>query len=153
MGHWQAISPGAAGSLTVTDGASIAQLSVAEVYRLADATAPRYRALVLLATFGNLWWGELAGLRRSNFSKLWARALAKAGLPAGTHVHDLRHTGNTSTAETGASVAELMNRMGHSPTRAVRLYLHTPPGAGQGDRRHPGQDGQTRAEAGKAAPR
>jgi hypothetical protein len=25
---------------------------------------PRYRALVLLATFGNLRWGELAGLRR-----------------------------------------------------------------------------------------
>lgn len=100
-------------------------LSVSEVYRLADATAPRYRALVLLATFGNLWWGELAGLRRSNFSKLWARALAKAGLPAGTHVHDLRHTGNTFTAETGASLAELMNRMGHSSTRAARLYLHT----------------------------
>lgn len=100
-------------------------LSVSEVYRLADATAPRYIALVLLATFGNLWWGELAGLRRRNFSKLWARALAKAGLPAGTHVHDLRHTGNTFTAETGASLAELMNRMGDSSTRAARLYLHT----------------------------
>jgi hypothetical protein len=31
---------------------------------LADAIAPRYRALVLLATFGNMRWGELAGLRR-----------------------------------------------------------------------------------------
>jgi integrase len=39
-------------------------LSVPEVYRLADAIAPRYRALVLLATFGNMRWGELAGLRR-----------------------------------------------------------------------------------------
>jgi integrase len=39
-------------------------LSVPEVYRLADAIAPRCRALVLLATFGNLRWGELAGLRR-----------------------------------------------------------------------------------------
>ena len=38
-------------------------LSVPEVYRLADAIAPRYRALVLLATFGNMRWGELAGLR------------------------------------------------------------------------------------------
>jgi len=100
-------------------------LSVSEVYPLADATAPRYRALVLLATFGYLRRGELAGLRRSNFSKPWARALAKAGLPAGTRVHDLRHTGNTFTAETGASRAELMNRMGHSSTRAARLYLHT----------------------------
>lgn len=41
-------------------------LSVPEVYRLADAIALRYRALVLLATFGNMRWGELAGLRRRN---------------------------------------------------------------------------------------
>jgi integrase len=41
-------------------------LSVPEIYRLADAIEPRYRALVLLATFGNLRWGELAGLRRRN---------------------------------------------------------------------------------------
>jgi hypothetical protein len=132
-------------------------LSVSEVYRLAGATAPRYRAHVLLATFGNLRWGEPAGLRRSNFSKPWARALAKAGLPAGTHVHDLRHTGNTFTAETGASLAELMNRMG-TPRRGPHGCTCTPalahpPGAGQGDRRHAGQDGQTRAEAGKAVPR
>jgi hypothetical protein len=32
----------------------------------ADAIEPRYRALLLLATFGNLRWGELAGLRRRN---------------------------------------------------------------------------------------
>jgi integrase len=62
-------------------------------------------------------------LRRSNFSKPWARALTKAGLPA-VHVHDLRHTGNTLTGEAGASLAELMNRMGHSSTRAARVYLH-----------------------------
>jgi len=31
-------------------------------------------------------------LRRSNFSKPWARALAKADLPGDLHVHDLRHT-------------------------------------------------------------
>jgi integrase len=172
-------------------------LSVPEVYRLADAIEPRYRSLVLLATFGNLRWGELAGLRRrnldldnrcvrvtetvyefgqlvkgtpkskasirtvvlpeliipelrrhldtfagdgpdgfvfvgvkggqlrrSNFSKPWARALAKARLPAVVHVHDLRHTGNTLTGEAGASLAELMNRMGHSSTRAARVYLH-----------------------------
>jgi integrase len=62
-------------------------------------------------------------LRRSNFSKPWARALTKAGLSA-VHVHDLRHTGNTLTGEAGASLAELMNRMGHSSTRAARVYLH-----------------------------
>ena len=63
-------------------------------------------------------------LRRSNFSKPWARALAKAELSAELHVHDLRHTGNTLTAEAGASLAELMSRMGHSSTRAVQVYLH-----------------------------
>jgi integrase len=40
-------------------------------------------------------------LRRSNFSKPWARALAKAGLPGDLHVHDLRHTGNTLAGEAG----------------------------------------------------
>ena len=34
-------------------------LSVAEVYQLADAISPRYRALVLLATFGNMRWDRL----------------------------------------------------------------------------------------------
>src|SRR5262245_36319244 len=62
-------------------------------------------------------------LRRSNFSKPWARALGRAGLPSGVHVHDLRHTGNTLAAEAGASLAELMGRMGHSSTRAARVYL------------------------------
>jgi integrase len=64
-------------------------------------------------------------LRRSNFSKPWAQALTKAGVPDDLHVHDLRHTGNTLTAEAGASLGELMNRMGHSSTRAARIYLHT----------------------------
>ena len=41
-----------------------------------------------------------------------------------SHVHDLRHTGNTLTAEAGASLAELMTRMGHSSTRAAEVYLH-----------------------------
>jgi integrase len=39
-------------------------LTPAEVARLADAIGPRYRALVLLAAYGGLRIGELAGLRR-----------------------------------------------------------------------------------------
>jgi integrase len=39
-------------------------LTVAQVYALAEAVGPRYRALVLLACFGGLRWGELAGLQR-----------------------------------------------------------------------------------------
>ena len=39
-------------------------LTVAEVYALAEAVGPRYRALVLLACFCGLRRGELAALRR-----------------------------------------------------------------------------------------
>ena len=38
-------------------------LSVAQVYALADAVGPAYRALILLATFASLRWAELAALR------------------------------------------------------------------------------------------
>ncbi|MDE3724906.1 tyrosine-type recombinase/integrase [Nocardiopsis sp. N85] len=40
------------------------------------------------------------------------------------HLHDLRHTGNTFAAEAGASLRELMNRIGHSSPRAAMIYLH-----------------------------
>lgn len=173
-------------------------LTVPEVFALASAVPPRFRALVLLATFGSMRWGELAALRRRNldldagtvrieesvsemktgelitgrpktdagvrvvtlpkvimgdlrwhlqrfsqpgpdglvfvgeqgaqlrrsaFTKIWAKAIKKSGLPA-IHVHDLRHTGNTLAAMTGASLKELMARMGHSSTKAAMIYLH-----------------------------
>ena len=41
-------------------------LTVSQVFALADATDKRYRALVLLAVFTSLRWGELAALRRSD---------------------------------------------------------------------------------------
>jgi integrase len=37
-------------------------LTVTQVYALADAIGPRYRALILLATFASLRWAELAAL-------------------------------------------------------------------------------------------
>jgi integrase len=40
------------------------------------------------------------------------------------HFHDLRHTGNTLAGEAGASLRELMDRMGHSTTRAALIYQH-----------------------------
>jgi integrase len=172
-------------------------LTVTEVLRLADSIDPRYRALVLLSVFGSLRWGELMGLRRSdfdleegvvriqravsevgarqviktpktaagirtlalplwmceelarhfneyaepgdggrvfigsrgatplrpNFTKVWARALAAAGL-AGIHVHDMRHTGNHFAAMSGASLRELMGRMGHVSVDAALIYQH-----------------------------
>ena len=160
---------------------------------------PRYRALILLAVFGSLRWGELAALRRcdidvdsgtvriersltelpgggylfgppkseagrrvvaipapikpeltrhlaaftgsaddalvftsptgaqlhhGNFRRrCWVPALARTGM-TGIHFHDLRHTGNALTAGTGATLRELMDRMGHSSPRAALIYLH-----------------------------
>ena len=62
-------------------------------------------------------------LRRSNFNVIWVKARDAAGL-SGLHLHDLRHTGNTMAAATGASLRELMERMGHSSLRAALIYQH-----------------------------
>src|SRR5262249_14537233 len=40
------------------------------------------------------------------------------------HFHDLRHTGNDLTAATGATLREMMDRMGHSSPRAALVYMH-----------------------------
>lgn len=64
-----------------------------------------------------------APLRRPNFSRIWAKALDDAGVPR-IHFHDLRHTGNTFAATTGATLRELMDRMGHASTRAAVIYQH-----------------------------
>jgi integrase len=64
-------------------------------------------------------------LRRSNFNKAsrWRRACAQVGV-LGLHFHDLRHTGNTLAARTGASLKDLMARMGHDSVRAAIIYQH-----------------------------
>lgn len=61
--------------------------------------------------------------RRTNFQKHWRRAITKAGVPW-LHVHDLRHTGATLAATTGASLRELMERLGHASPRAALIYQH-----------------------------
>ncbi|WP_244933152.1 tyrosine-type recombinase/integrase [Micromonospora tulbaghiae] len=38
--------------------------------------------------------------------------------------HDLRHTGQTLAAQTGATLADLMKRLGHSSMAAASRYLH-----------------------------
>ncbi len=65
-----------------------------------------------------------APLRRSNFNRrTWQPACAACGLQ-GFRFHDLRHTGNTLAATTGASTKELMSRMGHASPRAALIYQH-----------------------------
>ncbi|MER5864622.1 site-specific integrase [Kitasatospora sp. NPDC002040] len=172
--------------------------TVPEVYAIAEWMPERYRALVLIAAFCGLRWGELIGLsrrdvdteagtirvrrsiaelsngervaklpksaagvrtvglpdvilaevrhhmatfaepgsdgrvfvgekgatpRRNHFNRLWRRACAAVGVN-GLHFHDLRHLGNQLAASTGASLRELMARMGHSTTRAALIYQH-----------------------------
>jgi Phage integrase family len=58
-----------------------------------------------------------------NFRDLWLVAFKDTGI-ADLHLHDLRHTGNTMAAATGASLRELMERMGHSNSRAALIYQH-----------------------------
>lgn len=42
--------------------------------------------------------------------------------------HDLRHTGGTLAAQTGATLAELMGRLGHSTPQAAMRYQHVAAG-------------------------
>jgi integrase len=175
-------------------------LTAAQAFALAAAVPPRYQALVLVATFGCLRWGEITALQRQdintddgavrvrrafteqrgkglilgppksragrrtvtlpavvlpqvrghltdfvadhpeafvftgptgrpiwrgNFNKLasWPQAAAAIGVPA-LHFHDLRHTGNTLAARTGASLRDLMARMGHDSSHAAMIYQH-----------------------------
>jgi integrase len=71
-------------------------------------------------------------MRRSNFNKLtgWTHAVRSIGAE-GLHVHDLRHTGNTFAASSGAGLRDLMVRMGHGGERAALIYQHEARGADQ----------------------
>jgi transposase len=63
-------------------------------------------------------------LRHASFRRrVWLPALSATGLDF--HLHDLRHTGNNLAAEGGASLRDLMDRMGHATTRAAQIYQHS----------------------------
>lgn len=76
---------------------------------------------------GRLFVGPQGGIpRRRNFNRVWKKALKAAQIPVGMdlHLHDLRHTGSTWSARSGATLKELMARIGHSSTRAAMIYQH-----------------------------
>jgi integrase len=75
-------------------------------------------ALVFTTPSGRPIW-------RGNLNKVigWSAAVGELGLP-GLHFHDLRHAGNTIAARTGASIRELMARMGHDSPQAAMIYQH-----------------------------
>ena len=54
---------------------------------------------------------------------VWLPATRKAGIE-GLRFHDLRHTGATLAAATGASTKELMARLGHASPQAALRYQH-----------------------------
>ena len=85
---------------------------------LADHADPAPEAVIFTSPSGGL-------LRHSNFyRRVWLPALTATALP-GVHINDLRHTGNVLIANAGADPRELMERMGHSTSRAALIYLHS----------------------------
>lgn len=65
-------------------------------------------------------WQHLAP---ATFYRHWYPAREAAGRPD-LRFHDLRHTGATLAAATGATLAELMARLGHSTAQAAMRYQH-----------------------------
>ncbi len=59
----------------------------------------------------------------SSLSRVFYRAREKAGR-ADLRWHDLRHSSLTAAAQTGATLAELMSRAGHSSPQAALRYQH-----------------------------
>jgi len=64
-----------------------------------------------------------AGVIPGVLQTAWNRARRSIGRPD-LHLHDLRHSGLTWAAATGATVAELMHRAGHASPAAALRYQH-----------------------------
>jgi integrase len=54
---------------------------------------------------------------------VWAPAVTAAGVPE-LRFHDLRHTAGTLATAAGASLREVMARLGHSTVAAALRYQH-----------------------------
>ncbi|WP_425462380.1 tyrosine-type recombinase/integrase [Myceligenerans xiligouense] len=80
-------------------------------------TGPSPQALVFTTSTGR-------PLRASQRTQMFSRAKARAGMPAEIRWHDLRHLAATRAAEAGATLAELMKRIGHSTVAAAMVYQH-----------------------------
>jgi integrase len=97
--------------------AFLAEIAPEILWHLERFSEPGERGFVFVGPKGGK-------LRRSNFHKsVWNKARQAVGLPT-LHFHDLRHTGGTLSAATGATLKELMARLGHSSMRAAMIYQH-----------------------------
>lgn len=79
-------------------------------------TGPEADALVFMGITGVPLTGNVLQVA-------WQRARTKVGRPD-LRLHDLRHTGLTLAAATGATTVELMHRAGHSSSVAAMRYQH-----------------------------
>jgi len=87
---------------------------------LKDHVGPGREALILTSPTGDR-------LGASCLQRPWWKARDKVGRPD-LRWHDLRHTGAVLAAQTGATVAELMGRLGHSTPQAAMIYQHAAKG-------------------------
>lgn len=62
-------------------------------------------------------------MKRSALQTAWKRAAIAAGAK-GFHLHDVRHSGLTVAAQSGATTKELMSRGGHRTPHAALIYQH-----------------------------
>lgn len=69
-------------------------------------------------------------LQPSTLYRHWYKARAAAGR-RDLRWHDLRHSGAVLAAATGATLAELMERLGHSTPQAAMRYQHAARGRGR----------------------
>jgi integrase len=70
---------------------------------------------------------RMGHLHVNTLCKTYHRARQVAGRPD-LRIHDLRHSAATMAAQAGATLAELMARMGHSTTKAALVYQHVAEG-------------------------
>jgi integrase len=61
-------------------------------------------------------------ITRNLVQDVWARAVARAELPAGTRFHDLRHYYASVLIDAGSSEREIGRRLGHSSVEVTQRY-------------------------------
>ncbi|OBH12085.1 hypothetical protein A5695_17810 [Mycobacterium sp. E1747] len=83
-----------------------------------DRVAPGKEALLFPAATG-----ENRHLATATLHRHFKKAAAAAGQPD-LRFHDTRHAGATLAAQSGATLAELMGRLGHSTPAAAMRYQH-----------------------------
>jgi integrase len=66
-------------------------------------------------------------LRADRYRTHWEKARAAIGKPT-LRVHDLRHVGAVLAAQSGATTAELMHRLGHTTPQMALRYQHVAEG-------------------------